>query len=116
MGQLWLRYVGLSLCEQKNNEHNMESFQKCYEILCDINRQNMSSTQKHHFPLPPHLHDREKLVQYVGSSEEYFKSVVKVMIEQTKPLYHTIPVMAADKFRLIITLCVHTYVLCSVRS
>ena len=74
----------------------------------------MINTQKHCLPCPPplsdlstvYLHDREKLVQYVGSSEEYFKTVVKVMVEQTEPLYHTIPVMAADKFRLITTLCV----------
>ena len=30
---------------------------------------------------------------------------MKVMVEQTEPLHHTIPVMAADKFRLITTLC-----------
>ena len=32
---------------------------------------------------------------------------MKVMVEQTEPLHHTIPVMAADKFRLTTTaLCV----------
>ena len=63
------------------------------------------------FSLSPtvYLHDGEKLVQDVGGSEEHFKSVVKVMVEQTEPLHHTIPVMAADKLRLITPLC-----LCSV--
>ena len=77
----------------------------------------ISTQKKHYLPLPHtlsltpppsptvYLHDGEKLVQYVGGSEEHFKSVVKVMVEQTEPLHHTIPIMAADKLGLVTPLC-----------
>lgn len=62
------------------------------------------------FPPPPpppsplkrttYLHNREKLVQEVSGSEEHLKAIVKVVVEQTEPLHHPVPIMAVDKFRL----------------
>ena len=68
-------------------------------IIIDTHHQNISKLKPNTKPV--YLHDRQKLVQEVSCSEKHLKAIVKIVVEQTEPLYHPVPVMAVDKFRLV---------------